>query len=100
MTKTEAAQLVLTVVVGVFTYFTVTGERLVAMKMFFTWSGLAVLAGSHLHSIYLLNMNEHMEPLVRYAALNLSALGLCVLGGTALFLKRYLREVLSANQQT
>jgi intracellular septation protein A len=91
MNKIEAAQVILPLIVG---YFSVSGERLVDLKVFGTWCALTVLIASHIHSIYLLSTNNQMEFWVRYASLNIAALGLLVLFGTALFLKKYLREEL------
>lgn len=91
MTKIEAAQLFLPLVIG---YFTISGERLVDFKVFAIWSGLILLITSHIHSIYLLLTNNQMEFWVRYAALNLAAIGLFVLFGVAFVFKKYLREEL------
>ncbi|MBC3272627.1 hypothetical protein HU765_22060 [Pseudomonas sp. SWRI81] len=91
MTKIEAAQLFLPLVIG---YFTISGERLVDFKVCVIWTGLLVLITSHIHSIYLLFTNSQMEFWVRYAALNLAAIGLLVLFLVALVLKKYLREEL------
>lgn len=91
MNKFEAAQLILPLVVG---YFSVSGERLVDLKVFGTWCALTVLITSHIHSIYLLSTNSQMEFWLRYATLNLAAVGLLVLFGTAYVLKKYLREEL------
>lgn len=91
MTKIEAAQLILPLVIG---YFTISGERLVDLKICAVWCGLIVLTTSHIHSIYLLSTNSQLEFRVRYAALNLAAIGLLVLFGVAYVLKKYLREEL------
>ncbi|MFJ4193961.1 hypothetical protein [Pseudomonas sp. NPDC089534] len=91
MTKIEAAQLFLPLVIG---YFTISGERLVDFKVCAVWFGLIVLTTSHMHSIYLLFTNSQMEFWVRYAALNLAAIGLLVLLGVAYVLKKHLREEL------
>jgi hypothetical protein len=92
MTKIEAAQIILPLVIG---YFSVSGQRLVDLKVLIVWSGLALLIVSHIHSIYLLSINSQMEFWVRYAALNLAAVGLLVLLGAAFVLKKYLREELA-----
>lgn len=91
MNKLEAAQLILPLVVG---YFSVSGERLVDLKVFCVWCSLTVLIASHIHSIYLLSINIQMEFWLRYAALNLAAIGLLVLFGAALVIKKHLRDEL------
>ncbi len=91
MNKTEAALFILPLVVG---YFAVSGERLVDLKVFTIWCALTLLIGCQIHSIYQLSTNTQMDFWVRYAALNISAIGLLVLLGTAVFIKKYLRDEL------
>lgn len=89
MNKFEVVMLIAPLVIG---YFSVSGERLVDLKVFVVWCAWAVLTASHIHSIHLLSTNKLMEFWIRYAALNISAVGLLVLFGVALFFKKYLRE--------
>lgn len=91
MSKIEAGLLILPLVIG---YFSVSGERLVDLKVFTIWCSLILLIGFQIHSIYLLSINAQMAFWERYAALNISAIGLLVLIGTGLFAKRYLRDEL------
>ncbi|AZD93122.1 MULTISPECIES: hypothetical protein [Pseudomonas] len=97
MNTIDLAQFALPVVIG---YFSVSGKRLVDLKVFAVWCALTVLMCSHIHSIYLLATNNEMEFWVRYSALNISALGVLVLLATALFFKKYLRaDLLSKMDQ-
>lgn len=89
MTKYEVAQLILPLVVG---YFSVSGERLGDLKVFCFWTALFVLCASHIHNIYLLCMNAELEPWIRYVALNLSAIGFCILVAGAVLLKPHIRD--------
>ena len=91
MTKIEAAQLILPLVIG---YFSVSGERLVDLKVFGMWCALAVLIGSQTYSIYTLLTNSHLEFWVRYFALNIAAESLLVFFATGWVFKKYLRAEL------
>lgn len=91
MITIELALLILALVIG---YFSVSGERLVDLKVFIVWCALILLTGTQIHSIYQLSTNTEMEFWVRYSALNISAIGLLVLLGTVLFVKKYLRDEL------
>ena len=91
MSKIEAVLYIVPLVVS---YFMISGERLVDFKVFTVWFALIVLTGTQIHSIYQLSTNTEMEFWVRYAALNISSIGLLVLLGTILFVKKYLRDEL------
>lgn len=93
MNRIEAILVIIPLVIG---YFSVSGERLVDLKIFTSWCALILLTGCQIQSIYIFSTSTQMEFWVRYAALNISAIGLLVLLGTALLAKRYLRaELLS-----
>lgn len=91
MSKIELALLILPLVIG---YFSVSGERLVDLKVFTVWCVLILLTGFQTHSIYQISTSPQMEFWERYAALNISAIGLLILFGTILFAKIKLRDEL------
>lgn len=91
MTKLEAVQLILPLVIG---YFSVSGERLVDLKVFGMWCALAVFIASQIHSIYTLLTNNQLDFWLRYAAINIAAVGLIVFLVAGWFFKKYLRAEL------
>jgi small neutral amino acid transporter SnatA (MarC family) len=78
-----------------FAYYAIPKDRLIDMKVMIAWVSLLVMMVSHFHSIYSLAGNTGMEFWIRYVGLNLSALGVPVLLGTAYVFKKHLREMLS-----
>jgi hypothetical protein len=82
------------IVSGVLAYFSISGQRLIDLKIFATWCGLAVLVISHAHSLYLLCNSTEPMTLFRILTLNVAALGVLVLLATGVFLKCHLRESL------
>lgn len=82
------------VVSAVLAYFSISGQRLIDLKIFATWCGLAVLVISHVHSLYLLCSSTEPMTLSRILTLNVAALGVLVLLATGVFLKYHLRESL------
>ncbi|KXG81719.1 hypothetical protein AXZ07_16425 [Pseudomonas mosselii] len=91
MTKLEAAQLILPLVIG---YFSVKDERLVDLKMFAFRCAMVVFITCQIHSIYILLTHSQLEFWLRYMALNIAAVGLLVLCTGAWVFNKYLRAEL------
>ena len=89
MTKAELLTLLATLV-GV--YYSASGVRLAELKIFCFWLSLIVLCISDIHNIYLFVTNDHMPLWIRYAASNVSAIGLCVLVVVGFVFKPHIRE--------
>jgi hypothetical protein len=87
----EKATFVLALLSAVFTYFSISEQRLIEFKIFAVWCCLAALTVSHAHSLYLLGTSDAPISLTRILTLNIAALGVLVLLGTAVFFKKYLR---------
>lgn len=87
----DKATFALAFITAVFAYFSISGQRLIELKIFATWVCWLVLTCSHAHSVYLLLTNSEPVSLIRILTLNLAALGVVVLLVTAWFLKNYLR---------
>lgn len=90
----EKIPLALTFVSVVLAYFSISGQRLIELKIFAVWCALAVLVISHAHSLYLLLSNNEPVTLIRILTLNIAAIGVLVLLATGVFLKFHLRESL------
>jgi uncharacterized membrane protein len=90
----EKIPLALTIVSVVLAYFSISGQRLIELKIFAVWCGLAVLVISHLNSLYLLFSSTEPVTLIRILTLNVAAMGVLVLLATGVFLKCHLRESL------
>lgn len=91
MNTIEAAQLILPLVIG---YFSVSGERLIDLKIFGAWCALTAFIACQIYSIYTLLTNSQLEFWLRYAALNIAAVGLLEFFAAAWFFKKYLRAEL------
>jgi hypothetical protein len=85
------SELAVAVVSSVLMYFAINEKRLVDLKIFAVWCSLTALTCSHIYSFYREATSTAPYDFERVVVLNVTAVGILVLLGVAVFLRKYLR---------